>query len=198
MCCSLSHSSLGKQSANLLFIQVSAFYNRSMISLEVSLKHMAWSNQKFFSQIALMPDSVYEFKAAAGEWSVGQLLMHLVDSGEWYRYCLDGTMFSDRSPITSGTVTREMLTVIAELDQAMLDQVSLDDELLEIKEEKSSFHANRSLILSQAVAHTAEHKGQIATVLKQHGFHLDLDELDVWSYVSKTSGLDRDLLDRNV
>jgi hypothetical protein len=91
-----------------------------------------------------------------------------------------------------------MLTVIAELDQAMLDQVSLDDELLEIKEEKSSFHANRSLILSQAVMHTAEHKGQIATVLKQHGFHLDLDELDVWSYVSKTSGLDRDLLDRNV
>lgn len=164
-----------------------------MISLEVSLKHMAWSNQEFFSQIAQLPDSVYELSAATGEWSVGRLLSHLLDSGEWYRYCLDGTMFTDRSPFTSSAVTREMMSVIAELDQAMLVQVSLDDKVLEVKEGESVFHASRSLILSQAVMHTAEHKGQIATILKQHGHHLELDGLDVWSYFSKTSGLDRNL-----
>jgi len=30
--------------------------------------------------------------------------------------------------------------------------------------------------------HAAEHKGQIAAIMKQHGQHFDLDFLDVWNY----------------
>jgi hypothetical protein len=32
----------------------------------------------------------------------------------------------------------------------------------------------------------SEHKGEIATVLKQHGFHINLNDLDVRSYVNYT------------
>ena len=43
-----------------------------------------------------------------------------------------------------------------------------------------------SFILSQPAIHMAEHKGEIATILKQHGFHINLNELDVRSYVNET------------
>jgi uncharacterized damage-inducible protein DinB len=65
-------------------------------------------------------------------------------------------------------------------------EVVKPDEKLEIEGEDGIIHATRSLILSQAVMHAAEHKGQIAAILKQHEHHIDLDALDVWSYVSET------------
>ena len=56
------------------------------IFLELSLKHLAWSNQKFFSYFGDMPDEVFGLKAADGEWPVGQILTHFAGSGEWYQY----------------------------------------------------------------------------------------------------------------
>ena len=38
-----------------------------------------------------------------------------------------------------------------------------------------------SCLLSQAAIHMTEHKGEIATILKQHGFHINLNELMVSS-----------------
>ena len=74
---------------------------------------------------------------------------------------------------------------MASLDGSLLENLSLPDEKLEIQGEDGIIHATRSLILSQAVMHSAEHKGQIAAIMKQHGFHIDLDALDVWSFVSQ-------------
>ena len=74
---------------------------------------------------------------------------------------------------------------MAKLDAHLLDNLSLPDDKLEIEGENGIIHASRSLILSQAVMHSAEHKGQIAAIMKQHGFHIDLDALDVWSFVSQ-------------
>jgi hypothetical protein len=34
--------------------------------------------------------------------------------------------------------------------------------------------------------HAAEHKGQISTILKQKGSHLDLDALDLWQFIAET------------
>ena len=74
---------------------------------------------------------------------------------------------------------------MAKLDAHLLENVSLPDDKLEIEGEDGIIHATRSLILSQAVMHSAEHKGQIAAIMKQHGHHIDLDALDVWSFVSQ-------------
>ena len=156
-----------------------------MISLELSLKHLAWSNQKFFSYFGEMPDEVFGLKAAEDEWSVGKILTHFAGSGEWYSYCLSGAQWTDLKPITSGSIAREYLSIMAKLDSHLLENLSLPDDVLDVESEEGIIHPTRSLILSQAVMHSAEHKGQIATIMKQHGNHIDLDALDVWSYVSE-------------
>jgi uncharacterized damage-inducible protein DinB len=157
-----------------------------MISLELSLKHLAWSNQKFFSYFGDMPDEVFGLKAADGEWPVGQILTHFAGSGEWYSYCLSGAQWTDLKPITSGSVALEYLPIMAKLDGHLLENLLLPDDVLEVESEEGIIHPTRSLILAQAIMHSAEHKGQIAAIMKQHGHHIDLDSLDVWSYVSQT------------
>ena len=157
-----------------------------MISLETSLKHLAWSNQKFFSYFGDMPDEVFGLRAAAGEWSVGKILTHFAGSGEWYSYCMSGAQWTDLKPITSGSIAREYLPLMAKLDGHLLENVSLPDDVLDVESEEGIIHPTRSLILSQAVMHSAEHKGQVAGILKQHGNHLDLDALDVWNFISQT------------
>ena len=154
-----------------------------MISLETSLRHMAWSNQKVFAHFSKAGDEVFGLRTAEGEWPVGQLLTHLAGSAQWYRYCLTGVLWTDLKPITTGAIAAEYLPIIAALDRVLLDQMALPDEDLVIEADGETIHATRSLILSQAVVHAAEHKGQIAAILKQHGEHLDLDELDVWAFV---------------
>jgi uncharacterized damage-inducible protein DinB len=156
------------------------------ISLELSLRHLAWSNQKFFGYFGSQPDEVFGLRAAEGEWPVGKILTHFAGSGEWYSYCLSSTQWTDLKPITSGSIALEYLPIMAKLDAHLLQNLSLPDDKLEIEGEDGIIHATRSLILSQAVMHSAEHKGQIAAIMKQHGHHIDLDALDVWSYVSQT------------
>ena len=133
-----------------------------------------------------MPDEIFGLKAADGEWPVGQILTHFAGSGEWYSYCLSGAQWTDLKPITTGSLALEYLPIMAKLDAHLLENVSLTDDKLEIEGENGIIHATRSLILSQAVMHSAEHKGQIAAIMKQHGHHIDLDALDVWSFVSQT------------
>jgi len=156
-----------------------------MISLELSLKHLAWSNQKFFALFKDMPNEVFGFKAADGEWPVGKILTHFAGSGEWFSYCLSGAQWSDLKPITSGAIATEYLPIMAKLDGHLLENLALPDDVLDVDSEEGIIHPTRSLILSQAVMHSAEHKGQIAAIMKQHGYHIDLDALDVWSYVSE-------------
>lgn len=157
-----------------------------MISLETSLKHLSWSNQKFFKLFSSMPDEVFGLRAADGEWPIGQLLTHLAGSGEWYRYCLTGELWTDLKPIENSAIATEYLPIIQELDSVLLRELEKPDEDLTIQGDGEIIHATRSLILSQAVMHAAEHKGQIATILKLHGRHIDLDSLDVWSYITES------------
>jgi uncharacterized damage-inducible protein DinB len=157
-----------------------------MISLETSLSHLAWSNQKFFTMFIDQPDEVFGLKAAEGEWPIGELLTHLAGSGEWYRYCLNQTLWTDLKPVVNGSVAKEYLAIMAELDGALLEYVGGPDQDLEIEGENGIIHATVSLILSQAVMHSAEHKGQIVAIMKQHGHHIDLDALDVWSFIHES------------
>lgn len=131
-----------------------------------------------------MPNDVFGLRSTEGEWPVGQLLTHLAGSGEWYRYCLTGEKWTDLKPITSGAIALNYLPIIAELDAVLIRELEKPDGKLEIEGEDGIIHATRSLILAQAVMHAAEHKGQIASILKQHGHHIDLDSLDVWSWQS--------------
>ena len=132
-----------------------------------------------------MPDEVFGLRAVVGEWPIGKILTHFAGSGEWYSYCLSGAQWSDLKPITSGAIAVEYLPIMAKLDAHLLENASLPDDVLTVDSEEGIIHPTRSLILSQAVMHSAEHKGQIAAIMKHHGHHIDLDSLDVWSYISE-------------
>ena len=74
---------------------------------------------------------------------------------------------------------------LAELDALLLVEAAKPDELKEFTDENGSHKAYTSTIITQAIMHTTEHKAQIATVLKQHGYHIDLDALDVWHFTNE-------------
>jgi uncharacterized damage-inducible protein DinB len=95
-------------------------------------------------------------------------------------------LWTDLKPVVSAEVAAEYLPIMTELDQVLLDNAALADEELTIDADGETMKATRSLILSQAIVHAAEHKGQIATILKYHGHHLDLDDLDVWAFIAET------------
>ena len=156
-----------------------------MISIKKSLEHMAWSNQEIFKAINELPEDIYRLRAAEGEWPVGRLLTHLLGSGEWFRYCLTSEKWTDLTSIRSHKILIEQAPYLAQLDQLLIEQSDLSDEELTVEGEEGPIKTTRSMILSQAPMHAAEHKGQIATILKIHGFNLDLDKYDLWSFESR-------------
>jgi uncharacterized damage-inducible protein DinB len=155
-----------------------------MISITKSLEHMAWSNQQIFAELSKLPEDVYGLRAAEGEWPLGRIATHLLGSGEWYRYILTGRKWTEITAIRTHEILKESALYLAALDQVLIDQSKLADEIIQFQNENGEDKTTRSLILAQAVMHSAEHKGQLATILKMHGYFLDLDRFDVWSFES--------------
>ncbi|MFZ4108116.1 MAG: hypothetical protein ACOYK4_03840 [Candidatus Planktophila sp.] len=52
-----------------------------MITLEISLRHLAWSNQKFFTLFDEMPEKVFSLRSADNEWTVGEIATILKQHG---------------------------------------------------------------------------------------------------------------------
>jgi len=115
--------------------------------------------------------------------------VHLVGGQRWLKYCLEGGVewtLPELKPVTSSETALEYLPIMADLDSFLLESVELEDEEIIFHSGGNARKGRRSFILSQSVVHSAEHKGEIAAVLKQHGFHINLDELDVRSYINYT------------
>jgi uncharacterized damage-inducible protein DinB len=148
---------------------------------------MAWSNEKIFFALSQLPDDIYRLRAAEGEWPVGKILNHLFAAAEWYRFLLTGEPWTEIQKITSGKKLLELQPYCARLDQALIAESKEDDAVITYTDDDGAKKSTtRSMILSQAVTHTAEHKGQLATILRTNGFEINLDMFDVWSYESHT------------
>ena len=155
-----------------------------MISIEKALRHMAWSNQLVFQEVSKLPEDIYGLKAAEGEWPVGRILTHFIGAAEWYKYCSTGVKWEDYIPIKDHQILLAEAKRLATLDEILINQASREDEICTFEDESSTNRVLLSVILAQAVNHTAEHKAQLSTILKMHGYHLDLDDKDVWAYES--------------
>jgi uncharacterized damage-inducible protein DinB len=155
-----------------------------MISITKSLEHMAWSNQQIFKALSELPEEIYGLRAAEGEWPVGGIVTHFLNAAEWYRYILTEIRWTDIEPIKSHEILRDSAVKLAEMDQVLIAQSLLSDDEISFLNENGPDKTRRVVVLSQALSHTAEHKGQLATILKMHGYHLDLDALDHWTFVN--------------
>jgi len=153
-----------------------------MITLEKALHHMSWSNYELFLELANLPDEIYTLRAHEGEWPVGKILNHFLDAGQWYRYLLTQTPWTENAKIVNAQGLLEMREQLREIDRTLIEALSVDDGIIiytnDSGHEQKTF---RSIVLTQAVVHTAEHKGQLATILRQHGFTIELDKYDVWN-----------------
>lgn len=156
-----------------------------MISITPSLKHMAWSNQKIFHEISLLPKEIYDLRANAGEWPIGKILSHFISAAEWYCFLLTNRPWGEVPLITNKHDLSEMRSLLGELDNILVDASKGEDGIVTfIGDNGDGQKTSRSIVLSQAVTHTAEHKAQLATILCAHGFDLNLDNFDMWSFDS--------------
>lgn len=154
-----------------------------MITLDKALRHMAWSNQNIIKEISKFPDDIYALRAAIGEWPIGKILNHLVSAAEWYRFLLTDIKWTELPRISTSQMLLEVAPYLAELDKTLIEAASQSDAEIAFTNDEGGLElTTRSMVLTQAVTHTAEHKGQLATILRVNDFHLDLDKFDLWNF----------------
>lgn len=146
---------------------------------------MRWSNQKMFAEFEKHSVEVFSLSAAPGEWNVGRILAHFLESADWYRYCLTGIKWEEMKVITDQTLLKSAAARLSTLDDLLIAQSETSDDAVQFHDGEKEATAQKSLILGQAISHAAEHKGQLATILKTNGLNLDLDKLDLWSFATE-------------
>ncbi len=161
-----------------------------MVSMIRSLEHLAWADDKLFTELAALPPEAFLARYAPDAWSVGQLAVHIVGGAEWYCYCLTGTEWTDLGEAASAADLERLRRRLAELDAGLMAQATLPDELIEFQDENEqgpySRTEMRSTILAQACLHATEHRAQIACALEAGGFApITLDDYDVWAFAAR-------------
>jgi len=156
-----------------------------MVDMTRAMRHLAWADERFFTQFAALPDAAMSARYAAEHWPAGRLAAHIIDGASWYRYCLTGTDWIDvewvRTPRDIGSLIPQLLQIDAEL----LAQASLPDEPVRFTDEDGPRTALRSTLLGQACLHAAEHRAQLCCALEASGLPgIVLDDLDFWAFES--------------
>ena len=101
---------------------------------------------------------------------------------------LVGTKWIEVPKITNVQVLAELSHYLAELDALLISEASKpENQISYTGDDGKTYHTTRSMVLSQSVSHAAEHKGQLAATLKVHGYHLNLDNFDLWNYEAQHS-----------
>lgn len=158
-----------------------------MISLETSLSHMAWADDALFSAVQALPDARLKLSSSDAEWTVARNLMHILQGVEWYRFLLLGAQWSDLR-IPQSAEDMELLRLqLKDMYASLLLAAAEPDAMVEFEDEGGQRRAPRSVILSQAPYHAAEHRANVVAILHSHGERaIHLDDYDVWSWYYAT------------
>jgi len=160
-----------------------------MIDVTTSLGHLRWADALLFSTLRDMPASTLSVPCDSTGRTVAHLLQHIVNGGEWYRFCLTGAMWTD---VVLPAAPDDLASMAAHLDTMnglLIEQGKLSDEVLELEDENGPVTISRSALLAQACYHSTEHRTQIASALTLAGVPgLDLDRFDLWHWYSQNRG----------
>ena len=154
-----------------------------MISIERSLRHMAWANQQVFNAVMELPWNALGSYVSNPEWIAGRIMYHIVEGGTWFVHCL-GIQHWDELPIPESMDDMRALSAkLGEYDALMVAAAELDDELLTFADEDGPRQAWRSMLLAQAVHHATEHRAQLIDALEARGHSpIALDDVDLWHF----------------
>jgi uncharacterized damage-inducible protein DinB len=159
-----------------------------MVDMTRALRHLAWADEKFYTQFAALPEEGMGARYAPQHWPAGHLAAHIIGSASWYRYCLTGVQWLDVEWVRTPADIGGLLPQLLEIDAALLEQASLPDEPVTFEDDTGPRTVWRSTLLSQACMHATEHRAQVAAALDASGFpSIVLDDLDYWEF-EKSAG----------
>lgn len=154
------------------------------VTLERLFRHMAWANNRLFSQLSELPVKALSFSAWNPEWTVGKIANHIVIAQSRFisRLQKEDPYSEVEFPLTSIGM-KDLTAKSTENDLKILSLVNMPDEMLTFIRygEKVSFLS--SSVLAQIVHHATEHRAQIADILAVNNMDvINLDDIDLWSF----------------
>lgn len=154
-----------------------------MIDMTRAMRHLAWSDAWLLESLADYPADAFGARFAPQAQSVGELVKHIIDGAEWYRYCLTGTTWTEIPVVTSASQVESLRAHLRFVDDELATQAALDDERMQFEDENGPASALRSTLLAEACLHAVEHRAQIAAALEASGFSpLRLEDADLWAF----------------
>jgi len=149
---------------------------------------MAWANQEIYKEVQKLDKDVLDFYIIDPEWTVKNIMVHIVGAAHLYGGRLNKEPFSKfvlQNP-KSSDVINELLEHLERLDSQFIKNANMDDEEIVFMTSKGERSATASIILSQLIFHAAEHRAQIVAALDKHDVRsINLDDYDVWNYIAK-------------
>jgi uncharacterized damage-inducible protein DinB len=146
-------------------------------------RHMAWANAQLFTVLQTVPEEVYGYREPGNDWTVGMILLHLVEAARVYVDRLGEGAYEDLpfDVVATHAQLQVAAAACAVADARLRTAAQLPEGMIARQDNPTKTRA-RSTVLAQAIHHATEHRAQIAGALVANGCTaLDLDALDVWS-----------------
>lgn len=154
------------------------------ISLERSLRHMAWANQKVYSAVSKLPDEALGSYIVNPQWTAGEICQHIAGGSTWFVFCLGIEDWIDIPKVSTGDDVKKVAELLHDLDSKLIKAAGEEDRQISHKGDDGVVRdVWFSSILSQAIHHATEHRAQLIDALEFKGFTpINLDHLDFWAF----------------
>jgi len=153
------------------------------ISMDRSLRHMSWANQRVYAACATLPEEALDAFIVNPEWTASRLLKHIVASADWYVYCLGIAPWNEIPEPQSVAELANLALRLEKFDALIASAAELDDEILTYQEGEFTGQVLRSTLLAEAALHATEHRAQLMDAIESRGFNaISLDSIDLWAF----------------
>lgn len=154
-----------------------------MTAMRPAIEYVAWADDAFLAALGRYPQEALAAPCLAGSFTVGGLVRHILGGAEWYQYCLAGAMWSETPSPTTHAELAALRARLAEVNATLVRESDAPDRMMEFDDEDGPRTALRSVLLTQAIVHSVEHRAHIVMGLEAAGFSdIDLDALSAWGF----------------
>ncbi len=145
-------------------------------------RHMAWANARLFATLHELPETVFTYREPGNDWTVGMMVLHLVESAAFYATRLDDQTYADL-PFDVVATHADLVvaaTACAAADVRLHSAAHMPTGVV-VRRDNPALTRARATVLGQSIHHATEHRAQIAGALIANGVTaLNLDDVDVW------------------
>ena len=156
----------------------------SDVTLSRLFRHMAWANNRLFTQLSTLPEEALSYSAWNPEWSVGKIANHIVIA--------QGRLISRLQKVSAPEEIEVPLTSkgMADLakraesnDQKIQSFLDMPEEMLTFIRYGETVSFLSTSVIAQFVHHATEHRAQIADIMAINKMDvINLDSIDLWSF----------------